>query len=102
MARRYHQRNSFQWLLPPHLPCKVPRRVTCSVTRHNCMGNASTTTFELTFDLENANIVAARFRKNDFFVARRKLVLQPPRTRAFRALCILLLLAKYKGPAFSQ
>jgi hypothetical protein len=44
----------------------------------------------------------ASFRLNEASAASRKLVLDPPRGKFFRAACILMLLAKYRGEDFAD
>jgi hypothetical protein len=54
---------------------------------------------ELTFADDGGHpfLVDACFRLGASLPASRKLVEQPPRGKSFRALCILMLLAKYRG-----
>src|SRR5579862_5748628 len=59
---------------------------------------------ELTFAEDGGHqiLVEASFRLNENSAASRKLVLDPPKGKYFRAACILMLLAKYRGEAFAD
>jgi hypothetical protein len=59
---------------------------------------------ELTFAADGGHqlLVNASFRLDEKTPASRKLVVDPPRGKQFRALCILMLLAKYRGDSFAD
>jgi hypothetical protein len=59
---------------------------------------------DLTFTADGGRqiLVDATFRLNEASTANRKLVVDPPRGKYFRAICILMLLAKYRGESFAD
>src|ERR1017187_3816928 len=68
------------------------------------MSNWEFPKLDLTFAEHGGNqfLVDASFRLNEASVASRKLVVKPPRGKYFRAMCILMLLAKYRGESFAD
>ncbi len=59
---------------------------------------------QLTFAEDGGHqiLVDASFRLNKDTVVSRKLFIHPPKKKTFRALCILMLLAKYRGQSFAD
>ena len=68
------------------------------------MSNWEFPKLDLTFAEHGGNqfLVDASFRLNEASVASRRLVVKPPRGKYFRAMCILMLLAKYRGESFAD
>lgn len=68
------------------------------------MKNAGFPSLDLTFAADGGSkiLIDASFRLNDASAASRRLVLEPPRGKYFRAMCILMLLAKYRGEDFAD
>jgi hypothetical protein len=59
---------------------------------------------DLTFTADGGHpiLADASFRLTERSAASRKLVIDPPRGKYFRAVCILMLLAKYRGEGFAD